>query len=188
MAEAAACVEIRPLTAADATDFRALRLAALADAPEAFGASHADEAGQPLAVFAGRLAGEPPSRVFGAFLGGALVGMAGFRPATGAKSRHRATLWGVYVAPAGRKRGLGEALVSAAIAYAQEHVLIVQARVVTANRAAYALYLRLGFRPYGVEAKALRLGDVFYDEALLALDFSEQMAPPRLAGAAHTDS
>jgi RimJ/RimL family protein N-acetyltransferase len=44
---------------------------------------------------------------------------------------------------------------------------------VTTNSVALRLYERLGFKPYGIESKALRIDGAFFDEALLALDFSE---------------
>lgn len=162
---------IRPLAADDAETFRNLRLTALETSPEAFGASHAEEAAQSLSFFAARLAPEPPGQVLGAFLGDVLVGMAGFRTLNSPKSRHKGYLWGVYVARAARGHGIGEKLVTAVIEHARRHVLILQANVVTINRGAYLLYEKLGFVPYGIESRALRIGDVFYDEALLALDF-----------------
>jgi ribosomal protein S18 acetylase RimI-like enzyme len=165
-------IEIRPLTAADSKLYRALRLAALADAPEAFGASHADEAARPLAAFTERITPPCPSLVFGAFTEERLIGMAGFLIGATEKTRHRGTLWGVYVAPEGRGRGLATTLVEAVIGQAARHVLVLQARVVTTNATARRLYARQGFVDYGVEAKALRVGGAFYDEALIALDFS----------------
>ncbi|RDJ21039.1 GNAT family N-acetyltransferase [Bosea caraganae] len=161
---------IRPLGPDDSEAFRSLRLAALQSAPEAFGASHAEEAAQPLAFFATRLSPESPSQVFGAFLDDALVGTAGFLAMNSPKTRHRGKLWGVYVAPAARGHGLGETLVSTVIDHARRHVLVLQANVVTTNRAAYRLYDRLGFEPYGIESRALHVDGVFHDEALLALD------------------
>lgn len=162
---------IRPLAADDAEAFRALRLSALETAPQAFGASHDEEAAQPLASFAAKLAPEPPGQVFGAFLGDILVGIAGFRTLNSPKARHKGYLWGVYVVEAARGHGIGEMLVTAVIEHARRHVLILQANVVTTNRSAYVLYEKLGFVPYGIESRALRIGDAFYDEALLALDF-----------------
>ena len=173
MAETGGDVTIRPLDATDAEAYRALRLQALLQAPEAFGASHAEEAARPLAAFVERITPAPPSLVFGAFANAELVGMAGFLTGNSEKSRHRGTLWGVYLAPDWRGRGIARALVEAVRAHAAQHVLVLQARAVTTNGVALRLYERLGFKPYGIEAKALRVDGTFFDEALLALDFSE---------------
>ncbi|SFI32483.1 Protein N-acetyltransferase, RimJ/RimL family [Bosea sp. OK403] len=173
MAEIEDNVAIRPLDAADAQAYRALRLQALLQAPEAFGASYAEEAARPLAAFIERITPAPPSLVFGAFADTELVGVAGFLTGISEKSRHRGTLWGVYLAPAWRGRGVARALVEAVVQHAAQHVLVLQARAVTTNSVALRLYERLGFRPYGIESKALRIDGAFFDEALLALDFSE---------------
>ena len=172
MAETEGDVTIRPLAATDAEAYRALRLQALLQAPEAFGASHAEEAERPLAAFIARITPAPPSLVFGAFAHAELVGMAGFLAGNSEKSRHKGTLWGVYLAPGWRGRGVAQALVEAVIAHAARHVLVLQTRAVTANSVALRLYDRLGFKPYGIESKALHLDGAFIDEALLALDFS----------------
>lgn len=163
---------IRPLAAADAPAYRALRLSALADTPAAFGASHREEAAQPLDWFAARITPQPPSRVYGAFQENALIGLAGFLAYHGEKKRHIGLLWGVYLAPAGRGRGIAAALVEAVIAHAREHVLLLHADVGVDNQPARRLYERLGFRSYGIQPKALRIDGAFHDEAMLALDFS----------------
>ena len=163
---------IRPLTAADAPAYRTLRLSALADTPAAFGASHGQEAAEPLDWFAARITPRPPSRVFGAFDGDILIGMAGFLANYGEKKRHIGLLWGVYLAPTGRGRGIAAALVGAVIAHAREHVLVLHADVGVDNQPARRLYERLGFRCYGIQTKALCVDSIFHDEALLALDFT----------------
>lgn len=163
---------IRPLTAADATAYRTLRLQALRDHPEAFGASHEDEAARSLDATAKRLDGGPLNCVFGAFAGDDLVGTAGFVvPNRSAKSRHKGLLVGVHVAPAHRGHGLGRALVAAVIDHARAHVVLLQAAVGIANAPALRLYESLGFRHYGREDKALCVDGVFVDEALIVLDF-----------------
>ncbi len=163
---------IRPLTAEDAPAYRSLRLSALAETPEAFGASHDEEAAQLLAWFAARITPQPPSRIYGAFQEDALIGMAGFLAYGGEKKRHIGLLWGVYVAPAGRGSGIATALVAAVIAHAREHVRMLHADVGVDNHPAQRLYEGLGFRSYGIQPKALCIDGVFHDETMLALDFT----------------
>jgi RimJ/RimL family protein N-acetyltransferase len=169
---------IRPLCAADAEAYRALRLAALAETPQAFGASHDEEAAQPLAWFAEGLTPSPTQQRFGGFAGDRLVGSAGFQIySTTTKSRHKGKLIGVQVVPDWRGRGLAARLVEAVIAHARKHVLVLQAGVGTGNLPARRLYARLGFIEYGIETKALLVDGRFVDEALLALDFSVVVDP-----------
>ncbi|MDB5361713.1 MAG: hypothetical protein JWO51_3010 [Rhodospirillales bacterium] len=68
-------IEIRPLTRADAAAFRMLRLEGLRLAPEAFSAAYEDEIQRGDEDFAGRIPDAPPSAIFGAFQGEALVGV-----------------------------------------------------------------------------------------------------------------
>ena len=163
---------IRPLAAVDAEIFRTLRLAALREAPEAFGSSYEEETARPLSNFAERLSAPDPSLTFGAFVDDTLCGVAGFRRESGLKTCHIGLLWGVYVAPAQRGTGLAKALVESVIAHARRHVVILHADVGADNHAARRLYEALGFRCYGVQPKALLVHGRFVDEALLALDFS----------------
>ncbi|PZN95734.1 MAG: GNAT family N-acetyltransferase [Hyphomicrobiales bacterium] len=164
---------IRPLTAADAQAYRTLRLAALAEAPQAFGASYEDEAARSLDMIARRLDSGPTNCVFGAFAGADLVGTAGFIiPSNAAKSRHKGLLVGVHVAPGHRGRAIGRALVTAVIDHARHHVVLLQAAVGIANAPALSLYERLGFRQYGLEKKALLVDGAYIDEALIVLDLS----------------
>lgn len=166
---------IRPLTAADAADYRPLRLQALRDHPEAFGASYEDEVARSLEMTARRLDGGPLNRVFGTFAGDDLLGTAGFIvPDRSAKSRHKGLLVGVHVAPAHRGRALGRSLVAAVIAHARTHVVLLQAGVGVDNTPALRLYESLGFRRYGLEEKALRVDGAFIDEALIVLDFAAE--------------
>ena len=170
MSDPGATALIRRLGPSDAEAYRALRLGALAQAPEAFGASHEEEAAYPMDIIRARLPESGPSAVFGGFAGGRLVGMAGFLANDRIKQRHKGVLWGVFVQPGYRTHGLGEQLVRRVIEHAAAHVVLLHATVVTSNRAARRLYARLGFREYGIERMGLRVGDAFHDEALIALD------------------
>lgn len=160
---------IRPLAADDAERFRALRLAALQGEPDAFGSTHESEAADPLERFRERLA---DGRVLGLFRGCALLGMAGYSLREWPKSRHKAGLWGLYVEPGERRRGAAAALMQALIRAAAAEAEILQLKVVSSNRAALRLYAKLGFRQYGLERRALKQGDRYDDEVLMALDLT----------------
>ncbi|HEX2208494.1 MAG TPA: GNAT family N-acetyltransferase, partial [Longimicrobium sp.] len=113
---------IRILTADDAAAYQALRLYGLRESPAAFGSTYENEVDIPLPDVAERLArgtgGEDVA--FGAFDdGGALVGVIALHRQTGPKSRHRGSVWGMYVAPQARGRGVGRALLDALIAHAR---------------------------------------------------------------------
>jgi GNAT superfamily N-acetyltransferase len=169
---------IRPLRPEDAAALRRLRLEALQSCPTAFGASHAEAELHSEADFAASIADASPGAIFGAFDDRPMVGMAGLMAHASEKKRHKAMLWGVYVCPTHLRRGIARALVEAAIARARPKVAVLQTGVVAGNEVARTLYLSLGFRPFGTEAKALCVDGVYYDEEHLALDFTEVAARP----------
>jgi L-amino acid N-acyltransferase YncA len=153
---------------ADAAAFRRIRLEALLRHPDAFGASHAEAARQDEDHFAGMLR---DNAIFGAERDGRLAGTAAFSRQRGEKARHKGFMWAVYVEPEQRGLRLGEQLVQAVIDHARRYVRVLQCSVVTGNTTARDL--RLGFRPYGTERRALRLGDRFLDEDLLDIMFDD---------------
>lgn len=168
-------MQLRRLTARDAAAFVALRLEGLRLCPQAFGASYEQErldlAGRAAAILEGGC-------VFGGFdAEGRLQGLIGLHQGSAAKTRHIATLWGLYVAPAARGRGLAAALLESAVAAAPAGCRSVRLSVVTGNAAAQALYLRAGFRVWALEEAALLVAGVFYDEAHMRLDLGGGVAP-----------
>jgi GNAT superfamily N-acetyltransferase len=167
---------IRNLMPEDAPAFRELRLEALASSPEAFGSSYEEEVHLPIETIRSRIPISGPNAIFGAFAGEHLVGMAGFAVYDRVKASHKGIMWGVYVQPDWRGHGLGRKLVQHVIDQASRHVLMLEAAVGLSNDSARRTYHSLGFKPYGIERKALRVGDTFYDEELLYLDFSPVQA------------
>ena len=163
---------LRRLAAADAEGYRALRLKGLRDHPEAFGASWDDEAGKAVPWFAERL---ERNAVWGGWLDGdpALAGVAGLMVPEAAKLRHKGVLWGMFVRPEARGKGLAEALARRVVEEAAGVVEEVRLAVVASNTAAVRLYTRLGFHPYGLEPRALRVGGQYHDELLMALRLRE---------------
>ena len=160
--------QLMPADAADVADYRAIRLAALQDSPEAFGSTYAAEAGLPQAAFAERLA---TTIVLGAYdrVGDReqIAGMVGFKQQTIAKLAHKGFIWGFYVAPEVRGRGVGTALVDGIVAAATGLVEQLTLSVVHTNAAALALYQRCGFDTYGVEPRALKSAAGYADEVLM---------------------
>lgn len=161
-----ATIAIRTFRPEDAAALMALRVEALAAHPEAFGSSVAEELPGVPAWLAAHL---DAGRIYGAWDGGELAGMAGLWLEEAEKRRHRGGLWGMYVRAAWRRRGVGRMLVghvlgrAAAAGLEQVHL-----GVGAENRAAQALYAAFGFQAYGTEPRSLKLGDVYVDELLMA--------------------
>ena len=163
-------LDIRPLTPADADPYWHLRLEALEREPRAFGTSAEEHRATTVADAATRLAGSD-TWVVGVFADDRLRGMAGLAHETRHKTRHKAGVWGVYVAAELRGRGVGRQLLTALIAHARTvpGVERLTLAVTTAQPAAQALYRTLGFLPWGTEPAALKLGAEYLDEEYLAL-------------------
>lgn len=153
---------IRGLRPDDAPAYRALRLRALAEHPEAFTSSAEDEADKPLAWSAQRLgadAARPHDFFIGAFHGGPLVGMVGLQGRYRPKECHNATVVGLFVAPEAAGQGLGWALMQALLARARALPGLVQLdlTVTEGNPRAQGLYARCGFAVWGVLPRAIRV-------------------------------
>src|SRR3954447_8614466 len=158
---------LRRLGAAGGPAYRELRLQGLRDHPEAFGAAWEEESLRPPDWFAERL--ERHAVFAGSSAGNrALAGVAGLLVPEGAKLRHKGVLWGMFVRPEARGAGLGRELVARVMSHAAEIVEEVRLTVVASNPEAVRLYVRAGFERYGLERRALRVGDVYYDELLMS--------------------
>ncbi len=112
----------------------------------------------------------PPSATFGCFVDGALVGITGLMVSPRLKLRHKGTIVGVYLQPAHRSHGLARRLIETAIEEARRAgVISLLLNVTVGNEPAERLYYGLGFRRYGLEERALRIGDDYVDEAMMSL-------------------
>ncbi|HEY1676272.1 MAG TPA: GNAT family N-acetyltransferase [Candidatus Sulfotelmatobacter sp.] len=172
-------MEIRFLTSDDASEWWRLRLQALQGDPEAFSSSVEEHQALTSEDVAGRLGfRNEASFVAGAFDEGHLVGMAGFFREPGPKVRHKGRIWGVYLAPEHRGKGLGRKLLQVVIERGiatpgLEQILL---SVASTQTTAANLYRSLGFERIGMEPKALKIGDRRIDEEYMAL-FVEQGQP-----------
>jgi ribosomal protein S18 acetylase RimI-like enzyme len=161
---------IRRLSAADAEAFRAIRLEGLERHPSAFGASLDEESRQPLSFFAERL---EANHVLGAESSDGLSGVAGFRLHDSEKTRHRGTLWGMYVRKEARGTGVARRLVDGILAHARTRVEQVALSVWAENAAAIALYRSAGFVVLALDARSLKIDGAYYDELLMQIRFAE---------------
>jgi len=165
-------VEIRHLAEADAEAYHRVRLRALRDHPDAFGRAY--EEAQSLAEmaeeFRSRHDGEA-SFILGALAAGELLGTVGCSRDHGLKNRHKALIWGMYVAPEARGRGVGRALLEAAIDRARAWPGLEQLTLGVAvhNQPARALYRECGFEAFGLERRCLKLADRYIDEEHMVL-------------------
>jgi ribosomal protein S18 acetylase RimI-like enzyme len=104
-----------------------------------------------------------------------LVGMTGIARGGSPKTRHRATIWGVYVRPEWRGWRIGEELIRSCLLWARPRKIVAAQLGVTAtNSSAIRCYQRCGFTITGTERRALFYGGHYYDEFLMycALDGS----------------
>ena len=158
-------VAIRSLTAADASAFQALRLQGLAECPAAFASSYEEECRRSLKDVAARLQTER-GFVLGAFAELRLVGILGFMRDHHTKLAHKAWLWGMYVEPDSRSRGIGRDLVNEALMRARQisGLRQVYLGVNAANIAALSLYQSMGFVQFGREPACMIINGEPHDE------------------------
>jgi RimJ/RimL family protein N-acetyltransferase len=156
---------VRRLLPADAAAYHELRLEGFARHPLQFRIAPEDEAGRSLEAVAQRLATE---YVVGGPVGGPLLGIGGLSRFVGAKLEHKGLLWGMYVREEARGTGLAGAIVEALLDRAADKGLeSVVLTVAADNLPARRLYERSGFVVYGVEPRAAKVADAYFDEALM---------------------
>jgi RimJ/RimL family protein N-acetyltransferase len=166
-------LEIRPLVPADAALYRAMRLRGLREHPEAFTSSYEEDSQQPLQVAEMRLASQRTS-FWGAFRGRELCGAVGLEREGRAKVLHRAKVVGMYVIPEAAGQGAGAQLLQALLGGARAEGL--QSLVLTVtdgNDAARRLYERCGFRSFGIEPRAIKVGPHYYAKNHMVLDLTQ---------------
>lgn len=146
---------VRMLGPADALSYRALRLRALREHPDAFTSSYEQDREQPVEAAAQRLAAHA---MWGAWQHAELYGFVGLERELRPKNRHKGTVMGMYVAPEVAGQGVGRALLKALVAHARANGLASLVLTVTeGNEPARRLYESAGFRSFGIEPDAIRV-------------------------------
>jgi ribosomal protein S18 acetylase RimI-like enzyme len=154
-------MHIRQLTADDAAMFYPFRLLSLRESPHAFLRSYEEYSRETLDNVAQRFRQQAVANIdftLGAFEDDQLVGIVGFYRENALKVRHKGYLVSMYVRPEDRRRGVGRALLLAALERIRrlpdlDHVLL---GVMETQTAAKCLYESLGFTVYGREPRGGR--------------------------------
>jgi ribosomal protein S18 acetylase RimI-like enzyme len=155
---------IKKLEPSDWQEWRDIRLEALTLHPEAFGSDIETETMRSESEWRSTLS---DSTIFAGLMNNKIVGVIGFFISTPVKMRHRGTLFGMYINKDFRKSGLSHALMEHVINFARGKVLQIHCTVITSNPGAKHLYERHGFTIYGIEPRALKMGNAFFDEYLM---------------------
>jgi ribosomal protein S18 acetylase RimI-like enzyme len=153
-------MNIARLTSSDVPQYRALMLRAYTDAPDAFTSTSEERAEEPESWWVRRMADPAGAGVaFGCFEEAVLVGGVALEFSSKPKTKHKAVLIGMYVAPEARGRGAGRALLDAALGHCKSRggVVSITLTVTHGNEPAVALYRSAGFRQFGLEPMAIRL-------------------------------
>ncbi|MES2632552.1 MAG: GNAT family N-acetyltransferase [Pseudomonadota bacterium] len=164
--------EIRKLDTHDAHDYRALRIRALWEFPEAFTSSYQEDELLPMEWWEARLARDNTT-FWGAFDGGNLCAMVGLERETRAKNSHKATVVGMYVSQEYFGTGMGKMLIDALIAHARAAGLELLVLTVTeGNTIATHFYAAAGFHSFGIEPRAIRIDGRYFGKNHMYLELN----------------
>ena len=168
-------MHIRELAPSDVDQYTALRLRMLREYSEAFTSSFDEEAIKPLTWAQKRISpgdDAPHDFVLGAFSeDGTLIGSIGLAVESRCKQRHKALLFGMFVAPEEMSAGVGRGLLDACLDRARciPDLEQINLTVTATNARAMRLYEAAGFRTFGMEERALKIGGAYHTKAHMVM-------------------
>lgn len=162
----------RKVSAQDIDEFYRLRLEGLKKFPRAFWETPDEFTSKGLEFHKQRLEKVSEGRdsfIIGAFESDRLLGICGCKLEDGVKGYHRAMIWGMYVSADFHGKGLGGAVLDAAIEEASktEGLEYLFLFVAADNLPAVRLYHSRGFRSYGLEPMSLKNEGEFVREFMM---------------------
>ena len=94
-----------------------------------------------------------------------LIGVVGLRQEQLLKTRHKGLIWGLYVSTGYQGSGVGKGLLEAALTHARGLSGLEQLYLVVGehNTRARRLYESLGFKPFGLEPRELKVAGKLYN-------------------------
>lgn len=162
---------IKPLTKPNAKAYQKCRLDALRLEPEAFAADYDVRKKRPLEHFEQRVNYKPNYFIMGAFIEDKLVGTVGFNAETIPKLKHRGNIWGVFVYPKHRQKGIAKAIFQATLKAVNKLPEIKQLHLGVAehNTSAIRLYKSFGFKTYATEPRTMFVNGQYINEHMMLL-------------------
>jgi len=169
---------IRALNENDVAAFIKIRCDSLQMSPSSFGADPRPETEMDVQTTRRDLANKNDSNfILGYFEGAELAGIVGFIREQRLKTKHRSFIWGVFVYPAHRGKGIATQLMEETMQRAKrlEGLQKVTLSVTDTSLAARKVYEKLGFKEYAREPDAMRwegepLEEIFMSVALAPLE------------------
>ncbi len=166
-------ITIRTLSPSDARIFWDLRLKGLREEPHAFTLSYDECKDEPLTNVEKKLVDNEDSFIMGAFDGTALIGVTGFYRYEGEKVSHKGVVWGVYLIPEYRGKGIAKSLLLEVIAKAKKlraiELLHLGVNPAPSNIGTVKLYESVGFTKWCSEKNALKVAGEYVDEDQMVL-------------------
>lgn len=158
-------IQISEATPLDAIQFRELRLYALQDSPTAFSADYQKNLSHSAQYWEDLLKTHPDeSTIFLAAHENSLIGATGIVRGGTPKTRHSATIWGVYVRPEWRGLHIAEALIASCLTWARDRkIMAARLGVSATNTSAIRCYERCGFTVTGTEPRVLYYEGQYHD-------------------------
>lgn len=167
-------MKIRELTPEDADQFRQLRRAAVKSNEGGFASAMDEWISKSLTEISEILEDEftsPNEFILGAFNEGQLIGMIGFFRPDRPKLERNGHIWGTFLLPEYRGKGIAGRLLDELIKRARNMQGLEQIQLTTLNRSksSVSLYRSRGFRIFATEKSAVKMGDQRYDELYMLL-------------------
>ncbi len=167
---------IRQLKENDSESYYKIRLEGLKLHPEAFGTGAEDWTKATSEQVKNLLANSSQDDfVLGVFHEEKLVGVIGLKREKKHSVGHKGTVWGLFVLPEFRNKGLGRKLVAALTKKSSSHQELKFIRAVVTNTSANAIgiFESLGFIRYGIELRGIKQGSNFFDQTYLAFNLRD---------------
>ena len=160
-------IQIKLLTAQDWLIWQKLRLEALQQAPENFASSYLEELALLEQDHQKTLS---ENDVFVALINDTAVSCAALHYNKSQKTKHIATLWGMYSSEDYQRKNIASAVLNEVIKHAKPYITQLQLKCLVNNNRALTFYQKHGFKIYGTEIKALKINGVYLDQHLMALE------------------